>query len=90
MKKQEFVQIKGLDLKELKSKAGALRVEIANLILDKNMKKLKDLKMISKKKKELAKVLTVIRQKELLMQLETEVESQKSSKEVSKEEGGKK
>lgn len=90
MKKQEFVQIKGLDLKELKSKAGVLRAEIANLTLDKNMKKLKDLKTISKKKKELAKVLTVIRQKELLIQLETEVESQKSSKEVSKVEGGKK
>lgn len=90
MKKQEFVQIKGLDLKELKVKAGVLRAEIANLTLDKNMKKLKDLKTISKKKKELAKVLTVIRQKELLMQLETEVESQKSSQEVSKVEGGKK
>ena len=90
MKKQEFVQIKGLDLKELKVKAGVLRAEIANLTLDKNMKKLKDLKTISKKKKELAKVLTVIRQKELLMQLETEVENQNSSKEVSKEEGGKK
>lgn len=90
MKKQEFVQIKGLDLKELKAKAGVLRAEIVNLTLDKNMKKLKDLKTISKKKKELAKVLTVIRQKELLIQLETEVESQKSSKEVSKVEGGKK
>lgn len=90
MKKQEFVQIKGLDLKELKVKAGVLRAEIANLTLDKNMKKLKDLKTISKKKKELAKVLTVIRQKELLIQLETEVESQKSSKEVAKVEGGKK
>ena len=88
MKKQEFVQIKGLDLKELKVKAGVLRAEIANLTLDKNMKKLKDLKTISKKKKELAKVLTVIRQKELLMQLESEVENQNSSKEVSKKEKG--
>ncbi len=90
MKRKEFVQIKGLDLKELKSRVGVLRAEIANLTLDKNMKKLKDLKTISKKKKDLAKVLTVIKQKELLMQLESEVENQKSSKEVSKEEGGKK
>ena len=71
MKRQEFVQIKGLDLKELKIKVGTLREEIANLILDKNMKKLKDLKTISKKKKELAQILTVIRQKELLEELET-------------------
>lgn len=71
MKKQDFVQIKGLDLKELKVRAGTLKDEIANLILDKNMKKLKDLKKVSKKKKELSQVLTVINQKELLEELET-------------------
>ncbi len=71
MKKQDFVQVKGLDLKELRIKVGTLKGEIANLILDKNMKKLKDLKTISKKKKEMARVLTVIRQKELLEELET-------------------
>lgn len=70
MKKNEFIQIKGLDLKELNSKANALREEIANLTLDKNMKKLKDLKMISKRKHDLAQILTVITQKELLIQLE--------------------
>ena len=69
MKRQEFVQVKGLDLKELGVKAKALRAEIANLTLDKNMKKLKDLKITSKKKKELAQVLTVLRQKEELLVL---------------------
>lgn len=81
MKKNEFVQIKGLDLKELKVKVKALKNEIASLTLDKNMKKLKDLKMVSKKKKDLAKVLTVIRQKELLSQLESGIERQESSQE---------
>lgn len=71
MKKQDFVQVKGLDLKELKTKTISLRKEIADLTLDKNMKKLKDLRTISKKKKEMARVLTVIRQKELLEELET-------------------
>ena len=71
MKKNEFVQIKGLDLKELNIKIKVLREEIANLVLDKNMKKLKDLKMIFKKRKELAQILTVVRQKELLVQLES-------------------
>ena len=84
MKRQEFVQIKGLDLKELKIKVKALKEEIANLTLDKNMKKLKDLKIISKKKKDLAQILTVIRQKELLEQIEARVKSQELDKEVSK------
>ncbi len=78
MKKKEFVQMKNLDLKELKTKVEVLRKEIANLTLDKNMKKLKDLKMVSKKKKELAQALTVIRQKELLSQLESKIGEEKS------------
>ena len=73
MKKQELIQIKGFDLKELRVKAKALKEEIAKLTLDKNMKKLKDLKTISKKRKDLARVLTVIRQKELLFELESKV-----------------
>lgn len=78
MKKQDFVQVKGLDLKELKTKTISLRKEIADLTLDKNMKKLKDLKLVSKKKKELAQVLTVMKQKELLVQLESSIESKQS------------
>ncbi|MBI2330045.1 50S ribosomal protein L29 [Candidatus Daviesbacteria bacterium] len=70
MKKSEFAQIKGLDIKELGQKANLLKKEIADLVLDKNMKKLKDVKIISKKKKELAQVLTVAKQKELLVKLE--------------------
>lgn len=73
MKKSEFTQTKGLGVKELKDKAKNLKKEIADLILDKNMKKLKDLKMISKKRKDLAQILTVIRQKELLLELESKV-----------------
>jgi len=80
MKKSEFIQIKGLDLKELKVKHRALREEIANLTLDKNMKKLKDLKTISKKRKDQAQILTVIRQKELLQELESKIETQKEVK----------
>ncbi len=82
MKKDEFIQLKGSDLKELKLKAKTLREEIANLVLDKNMKKLKDLKAIYKKKKDLAKVLTVGRQKELLVQLESEASKADKKAEV--------
>lgn len=80
MKKQEYTLIKGLDVKELTSKLKILKQEIADLVLDKNMKKLKDLKMISKKKKELAQILTVIKQKELLVELETKTMETKENK----------
>lgn len=71
MKKNDFIQIKGLDLKELRLKVKTFKDEIANLVLDKNMKKTKDLKQILKKRKDLAQTLTIIRQKELLGELET-------------------
>ena len=71
MKKNELTQIKESDIKELGSKSKAIRIEIADLTLDKNMKKLKDLKTISKKRIDLAIILTIIRQKELLGELES-------------------
>ena len=77
MKKTELTQIKGLDFKELNLKVKTLKDEIANLILEKNMKKLKDLKKVAKKKKDLAQILTVVRQKELLAKLEVKEEKNK-------------
>ena len=73
MKKNDLIQIKALDLKELGVKAKSLKADIASLVVDKNMKKLKDIKSISKKRKDLAQVLTVLRQKQLLEQLEPKV-----------------
>lgn len=70
MKKNEFVIVKGLDIKELIVKLKTLKKEIENLHFDKNMKKLKDLKSIDKKRKDLAQVLTVLNQKKLLAKLE--------------------
>ncbi len=70
MKKSELTQIKGLDLKELKLKVKSLKSELAGMVLDKNMKKLKDLKALDKKRKDIAQVLTAVRQKELLAELE--------------------
>lgn len=74
MKKNDFAQIKGLDLLQLRSKIKAFKKEMAEMALDKNMNKLKDLKLISKKKKDLAQVLTILRQKELLAELEPKTE----------------
>ena len=81
MKTSELTQIKGLTLKELKVKLKSITGEIANLVLDKNMKKVKDVKIISKKRKDLAQILTIMRQKQLLSELEFRVESQEFSDE---------
>ncbi len=77
MKKNEFTQIKGLDAKELLLKAKTLKGEIGNLMMDKNMKKLQDLRSISKKKKDLAQVLTIVGQKQQLVKLENETKTKK-------------
>lgn len=74
MKRKDLIQIKGSDLKQLKEKVKATKKEIADLTLDKNMKKLKDLKTISKKRKDVAQILTLIAGKQLLANLESKVE----------------
>lgn len=71
MKRNELVQIKDLDIKELIEKVKSFRKDLADLVLDKNSSKLKDVKVISKKRKDLAQILTVIRQKQLLVELES-------------------
>lgn len=69
MKRNEFIEIKGLDEKALAEKARILKSEIAALVMDQNMNKLKDLKAIFKKRKDQAQTLTVLRQKELVKEL---------------------
>lgn len=75
MKKNDLAQIKLLDLSQLRSKLRSIKDEVANLVMDKNMKKLKDLKVIFKKRKDLAQILTILRQKELLSELEAQKET---------------
>ncbi len=98
MKKNDLTDIKALEIKTLRDRAKKVKSEIADLILDKNMSKLKDLKSISKKRKDLAQVLTVLRQKELLEELEggskkeekmekTEEKMTKTAKKQIKQEG---
>lgn len=80
MKKNELIQIKGLDIKELKVKEKTLKKEIANLVMDKNMKKIKDLKSVAKLKKDLAQVLTVLGQRQALVEIESKVEEKGEGK----------
>lgn len=92
MKLRDFKnEIKVLDIAALLQKAKALKVDIGDLILDKNISKLKDLKSISKKKKELARVLTILGQKKMIASLESSgknLESSEKTEEVKKERKG--
>lgn len=84
MKKNDLVQIKILEEKALLGKVKEVRVEINNLIIDKNMNKLKDIKAISKKRLDLAQMLTILRQKQLLRELESTAQSDIEMKGVKK------
>lgn len=71
MKKNDFLQIKILEEQVITGKIKEARLEIAGLVIDKNMNKLKDVKIISKKRKDVAQMLTVLRQKQLLREIES-------------------
>ncbi len=71
MKKNDFLQIKILEERAIAGKIKEAKLEIASLVIDKNMKKLKDVKAISKKRKDIAQMLTVLRQKQLIGELES-------------------
>lgn len=71
MKKTELNSLKGLSIKELVDKVKLAKAEIAEAVFDKNMKKLKDLKSVAKKRKDLARILTILQQKQLLKELES-------------------
>lgn len=79
MKKNDFAEIKKLDLKGLYGKVATLKTELGDLELDKNMKKLKDLKKIFKTKKSVAQIFTLINQKEFIEKLE-KAKAQKEAK----------
>lgn len=74
MKRNDFLEIKNLEIKALGQKIDTAKKELAGLVMDKNMSKLKDRKSISKKRKEIAQMMTVRRQKQLLGELELKVE----------------
>jgi len=76
VKKTDLKAIKELTIKDLSVKAEVFRKELADLslaVLDKTNKG-KDVKLAFKKRKDLAQVLTVMRQKELVAGLESRAE----------------
>lgn len=69
MKKQELIDIKKMDPKSIAEKIKKTRKEFDGLQIDKNMGKLSNLKAYRLKKRDLAQMLTILRQKELLDQI---------------------
>jgi ribosomal protein L29 len=71
MKKTELNEVKNMDIKALIERSRNLKKEVLDLVIDKNLGKIADLKSISKKRDELAQVLTVLRQKQILESVES-------------------
>lgn len=69
MKRNDLQNVKGMEVKALQQKVDSLKQEIAELVIDKHMNKMTDLKTIAKKRKEVAQLLTIMRQKQLLVEL---------------------
>ena len=70
MKKNDLAEIKKSDIKILLERVKKSRTEIVDLKFEKSMNKLKNLRQISQKRKDLAQILTVLKQKQLLQELE--------------------
>lgn len=70
MKKTEFAEIKKMEIKPLILKIKSIQKEILGLILDKSTAKRTNLKVIKNKRRDLAQMMTVLRQKQMLEELE--------------------
>lgn len=70
MKRDALAEIKKSDKQDLTKTVAKVRKEIAALELDRVSGKIVDFKSIGKKRRDLAQILTVLRQKELVEQLE--------------------
>ncbi len=71
MKKNELAEIKKMELKDINARSQKARKEMLELIMDRNSGKVTDLKLVGKKRKDLAQMATIARQKELLAEMET-------------------
>lgn len=63
MKKQQLNEIKNKSVKDLKAQVKNIKKEIANLTMDLKLGKLKNLRAISAKKRDIAQTLTLVNQK---------------------------
>ncbi len=75
MKKTELKEVKILSIGDLSKKAKEAKKQLAEIVMEKSQpaaKGSKDIKSFFKKRKDIAQMLTILRQKELLSELEKE------------------
>lgn len=80
MKKKEFDQLKGLGLSELKEKLVKAKTEAAKIRLDIGQGKTKNVHGYLAKRKEIAKILTLISKISLLSAKEESLEEKRMTK----------
>ncbi len=79
MKKNDLAEMKKADKKTLDESVAKIYKSLASLVLDKNMEKLTNKKEIKNKRRDLAQILTIKRQKELLTGLENQFKEGKEN-----------
>ncbi len=80
MKKNDLQELKRLDEKALTVKVIELKGTLTEVVMDKNMSKLKDLKSPMKLKRDIARYLTILGQKQMIREL-SDVSNQLSDEE---------
>lgn len=70
MKRNELAEIKKMEIKALVERVKKTRAEVSDLTMDKNIQKLSQKKGLRSKRRDLAQILTVLRQKQILGELE--------------------
>ncbi|TSC66742.1 MAG: hypothetical protein CEO21_47 [Microgenomates group bacterium Gr01-1014_80] len=73
MKKTQLKEIKGLEIKDLLAKVKKAKEDLAEAFMARSegAKGSKDVKAIFKKRKDLARMMTILRQKKMLVELES-------------------
>lgn len=70
MKKSQLTDIKKMDAKAVLERVKQVKLELQRLELDKSLGKLTDIRTIGKKRKDVARMLTVLNQKLMLAEME--------------------
>lgn len=66
MKRKEIQKLHQLKINELREKLAQARKELVDLMMVSGREKTKDVKVIAKKRDEIARIATILREKELL------------------------
>lgn len=72
MKKKDLQEIKNMSEEQLLADVIKLKKEIVEAKMDQHLNKLKDVKSIERKRKNIAQILTIISQKQLIKKFEEE------------------